>query len=160
MLFESSNCAENLTSRKYLNVKMAFADLVCRTNRENTGRREKNLYKMRCCAVGKKLAKHGYIECKWSLNLIRNIDRIDRQWKRKSPVTGALPSKSLINVRRLRKCKQHKYIFNKCCEAEKVYNEMFIKVMLKRQRQMSARLRNKMYDDYYFNKEVEKQLTS
>ena len=113
-------------------------------------------YKRICCGMGQRLAKHGYTECQWSSKLIQNVDRIDRQWKTKSPITGALPADSLINLRRLRKCKRFKYIFNKCCEAERGYNENFIKRMMMRWRQMSETLQKKMSNDLRFDKEMRK----
>jgi len=131
---------------------------ACKGKNEGEDKRGFMKNKERCCGIGQRLAKHGYTECKWSQNLIKNIDRIDRQWMTKSPTTGAFPAQSLINLRRLRKCKRFKYIFNRCCETEKVYNEVFLKTFLLRLRQMSKALQKRMSKDVRFNKELTKQV--
>ena len=80
-----------------------------------------------CCELGAKIAKHGYDECTWSRALIFNLRLLDRQWRQKSPKTGARPANELINVRLLKKCKRFKTFFSKCCVAEKIDNERYKK---------------------------------
>ena len=137
---------------------MVICFLACKEKNERKERRSFIKNKERCCGMGQRLAKHGYTECKWSQTLIKNIDRIDRQWKMKSPTTGALPAQSLINLRRLRKCKRFKFAFNRCCETETVYNKMFLKNLLLRWHRMSEVLQKRMSKDVRFNKELTKQV--
>eukprot|EP00794_Sanderia_malayensis_P008739 gene8739-9672_t len=88
--------------------------------------------KVKCCRLGAKLAKHGNLRCRWSMDLIWNIRKIDRQWQTKSWVTGASPARTLASIRRLHKCKQFKSIFNKCCETERIANKNFLTLLLAR----------------------------
>lgn len=110
----------------------------------------------KCCELGTKLAKHGYTECTWSMKLVRNVNRIDRQWSAKSAVTGARPSHTLLNIRRLSKCKRFKALFNKCCTAEKIANEIFIKWLMLRWSEIKKRLDNKIQSDRGFDAELQR----
>ncbi len=104
-----------------------------------------NQYRRKCCELGFKLAKHGYMECTWSMKLIRDIHRIDDQWRSKSRITGASPASSLVSLRRLYKCKQHKAIFNKCCTTEKLANDNFLKLLLLRLRGVDGKIRKRSF---------------
>ena len=115
--------------------------------------------KFKCCQLGTKMAKHGYMQCRWSSRLVRNAHRIDSQWRTKSPVTAARPSQSLISLRRLNKCKSFKYTFNRCCQIEKINNQIYIKNLLSEWREINEKLQNKITEDMRFNKELQRHLS-